>query len=78
MKTTSELVHAVLGAVGETQPAGGDVALDDFLQTRLVDGDVAGLKGLDLLLVVVHADDVMADIGETRPADQPHVAAADN
>ena len=72
------MVHAVLGAVGEAQAAGGDVALDDLLQTRLVDGDVAGLEGLDLLRVVVDADDMVAHIGETRPADQPDVAAAND
>ena len=41
----------------------------------LVDGDAAGVEGLDFGCIVVDADDVVADFSKTHCGDQADVAA---
>ena len=78
MKITSDFwtPSAVL-VVNESRPA-ADVFLHQFFESRLVNGDAAGLEQFDLGRVIVHADDVMADFGETSAGDQADVARADD
>ena len=71
-------VHAVLGGVGEPQALGGDVAVDEFLQAGLVDRDLAGLQRIDFALVVIDADDVMADFRETSAGNKADVAGTND
>ena len=59
---------------GEGQPARLDVGRDQGLKTGLVDGNLATLQRLDLLHRLVHADDVMAEIGKARSRHKTNVA----
>ena len=66
-----------LGKVGgEREAAGLDVAGDQRIETRLVDRHHAGVQPVDLRLVLVDADDIVTEIGETRPRNQAHIARA--
>jgi dTDP-glucose 4,6-dehydratase len=58
---------------GEAQPAVGQVPLDQRLQTRLVDRDLAGLQPRDLPLIDVAADHVVPGLGETGAHDESDV-----
>src|SRR5262249_41332713 len=62
----------------EPQPALGEVAADQLLEARLVDGDAALLEHRDLGLVDVDAEDVVAALGEARPGHQTDVAGPDD
>ena len=53
--------------------AGVAEAFEEFGEVLLVDEGVAGLKGGDLALVVIDADDGVADLGETDGRDQADV-----
>ena len=68
------VIDAVLDAAGEAQALRGDVAIDDFLEARLVDRDLAGLERLDFARVVIDADDVVADFREARAGDETDIA----
>ena len=54
------------------------VAGDHLLETGLVDGHAAGAQGLDLVAVLVHADDVVAEVGEDRPRHESDISGADD
>jgi len=71
-------LHALGGAGGELQPSGSDVLFDQLFQSRLVDGNAARLKHLHLVRVVVHADDVVAEIGKAGPRNEADVTGADH
>ena len=68
MKTIWLMIDAILDRVGEAQAFGGDVAMDEFLEARLVDRDLARLQHVDFALVVIDADDVVADFREAGAA----------
>ena len=51
---------------------------DQLGQARLVDRDLALLQALDLRLVDVDADDVVAALGEAGAGDQADVSGADD
>ncbi len=57
--------HAGGDIGGETQAARFDVALDDFIQTRFVDGHAAALQQGDLLRIDIQAQHVVAQISQT-------------
>ncbi len=68
-----------LGIVsGEMQPAGGHVAMDDFLQPRLVDRQLAALEAGDPVGVDVEGHNPVAQVGEARPGDQADIADPDD
>ena len=71
-------LDALGGAVGEFKPPGGGVFLDEFIEAGFVNRDAAGLEQFDLRRVVVHANDLMADLGETGSRDQADVARSDD
>ena len=52
------MIDAVLDGVGEAQALGGDVAMHEVFEAGLVDGDFAGLEGIDFALVVIDANNV--------------------
>jgi len=62
----------------ETQAARRAVARDHFLQARLVDRHAAVVQHVDLRLVDVETEHVVADVGETGARDQTYVTAADD
>ncbi len=72
------VAHRLGGVCGETQAALGEVARDDRLQAGLPDRDGAGAQLVDLGLVDVHAQHVVADFREARAADQADVAGTEN
>ncbi len=78
MKITSDFwtPSAVL-VVNSSRPA-ATFFFTRFFQAGFVNRNAAGLKQLDLRRVVIHANDLMADLGETGAGDQTDVARADN
>ena len=54
------------GVGGEADPAGGMVFLDEVLQPRLIDRNVALVQPFDLVGVDVDAQDVMTDFRQHR------------
>src|SRR5690606_27059155 len=69
--------HARAHVRREAQPAVLLVADDEFLETRLVDGDLVLLQAGDLRFVDVRTDDVIAGVGEACPDHQPYVPRPD-
>src|SRR5262249_41514185 len=63
---------------GEAEAAIPGVTENHLLEPGLVDGHAPRLEGGDLVLVLVHADDVVAEIGKHRPRDEPHISGADD
>lgn len=49
--------------VVKPQASSGGVGAEEFGQAVLVDGALAGVEAVDLRLVQVHADDLVADLG---------------
>ena len=66
--------HTFLHVRGEVQALGFDVALHDFLQAGFEDGYLAATQHVDLALIQVDAEHVVAHFGETRACHQAHVA----
>ncbi len=69
---------AFLDAVGEAEPLGGDVAMHDLFQAGLVDRHLAALERFDFARVVIDADDVVADFGETSAGDEADITGTNN
>jgi len=70
--------HGAAHVLGEGEPAGVGVALDQLGQAGLEDGDLAALQGLDLGRVHVCAHDLLAGLGEAGAADQTDVSRTDH
>ena len=71
-------LDALGGAVGEFKPPGGDIFLYEIFESGFVNRDAAGLEQFDFRRVVVHANDMVADLGKTGSRDQTDVARSDN
>jgi hypothetical protein len=56
------------------EAVGGDVPLDELLEAWLVDGDAPGEEGVHFPLVVIHANDVVADLGEASAGDEANIS----
>ncbi len=68
-----------LGVVrGEAQPAVADVALQELLEARLVDGHDPAFQPVDLGLIDVDADDGVPALGEASSGNQADVARTDD
>ena len=52
--------------------------MDDFFEAGLVDRDLALPERLDFALVVIDADDVVADVGEAGAGDEADITGADD
>jgi len=63
---------------GELQPAIGGIALDHLFQTRLMDRDAAAVEDLDLALVDIETEHVVAHFRQASAGDQADLAGADN
>src|SRR5260370_29581897 len=68
------MLNAIFHAVRESHPARGNVALNDFLQSAFVHRYMPDPQGVDLSLVVVHADNTMADIGQAGTSHQTDIS----
>lgn len=66
------------GLCGELQRPCGDIAFDHRREAGFVDGDIALLQPVDLARIDIHADHVMADIGEAGPGDKADIAGAED
>jgi len=55
-----------------------DVAMNYFLQSRLVDRYLAGFELFHFFRVIIDTNDMMADISETGARHQTDVSGADN
>ncbi len=78
MKTTSELSTPSSVLAGEMQALGGDILVDEFFEARLVDRNLARRKHVDLALVVINTNDIVADLGETSAADKTNIPGTNN
>ena len=58
------MIDAILNRVRETQALGANVPVDEVFEPRLIDRNFSRLKGIHFPLVVIHANDVMADFSE--------------
>jgi len=58
----------------ELDPALPDVLFQQLFEPELVEGDLAAFKALDLALIGVHTGDLVAEVGQAGPGDQPHVS----
>ena len=63
---------------GEAQPALGDVLGNELLEAWFVDGDDALMESVDLLLIDVDADNVIAKVGQPCAGDETDVASPDD
>src|SRR5213076_2619965 len=72
------VANAFGGVGGEVQPAFGMVGLHHRLEPRLVDRDDAVVEAIDLGLVHVDADHVMADLSQAGSGDEADVAGAED
>ena len=66
-------LHRLVEVRGELEPLLLDVALDQLLETGLVDRDLARAEEVDLLLVEVDAGDIVPGLGEARSRDEADV-----
>ena len=78
MSCSSPCATLAATSVVNAQPAGLAVAPHDRLQARLEDRDLARVELLDLVLVEVEAEHVVARVGEAGAGDQADVAGADD
>ena len=62
---------------GEGEALFAHVLLHQVFEAGLVNGNHAGLKGVDLLRVDVDTDDVIAEIGQSCAGDEAYVARPD-
>src|SRR5213596_2959770 len=72
------VLDALLGGICKAQPAAGNVAFHHFVERGLINWHAARPEELHLVRVLIDADNVMADFGETGAGHQAHVARAYN
>src|SRR5665213_2919378 len=72
------ILHAFSRAVREGKPSDGDIFLDEFFQAGFVNGNATGLEHFYFGRVIVHADDMVADLGKTGSRDQSNIAGAND
>ena len=58
----------------EMQPAGAHVFLDERVEPRLVNRDLAGFQLLDLAGILLDASNIPAEIGETGGGNQADIS----
>ena len=63
---------------GEIQPLGLDVGRHQRIEPGLEDRDLASAQGFDLAGILVHAGDLVAEIGKAGAGYQPHIARANH
>ena len=70
------VLHAFGHLGGEAQPTLGDIPLDQFIETRLINVDFAHPQVFDDGGIGVHTADIIAHLGETGGAHQADVTGA--
>jgi hypothetical protein len=66
------------GIGGELQPPRLGIALDERIEPGLMDRHLPALQPLDFPRIDVHANHVIAGIGQACPAHQTHIARAED
>ncbi len=72
------VANRVAGRADEPQPAGGDVATEEVVQPRLLEGHTADLERLELGLVLIGAGDLMAEFGQRDARHEADVTCPDD
>jgi hypothetical protein len=72
------MIYAVGNAAGKSQSVRRNVAMNDFFQAGFVNRDMPAAETIELSLVVVDADNIMADIGEAGASHQTDISRANN
>jgi hypothetical protein len=72
------VIDAVFDQVREAKALCRDISVHQFFEPRLVNGDLTALEHVHFALVVVDADDVVADFGEAGAGDESDVSRTDN
>ncbi len=67
------MVHPFLGVGREAQAARVDAALDERVQSRLVDRHLAALKHGGFAFIDIHAEHIIARVRQARAGDEAHV-----
>ena len=70
--------HAFDHVGRKMQAAGGNVTSDHFIQARLVNRNATRIQQVDLFLVDVQAEYLIADVCEAGTGNQSHVSCSDN
>ena len=70
--------HAFCGIGGELQTTQLLVVDDQSVQTGLMDRNLPGLEGRDLVLVHIHAKYLVADIGQHSALHESDIAGSKN
>jgi hypothetical protein len=61
------VVHCHSGVSGKLEIAVGEGATERGLETRLINWHMACIEGIDLILVYIDTDHLIANIGKTGP-----------
>src|SRR5262249_30779353 len=72
------LVYSFTNAAAKMQSVGRHIAVNDFLKPWFVDRNSSGFKRFDFRLIVIDANDVVADVGKAYPGNQPHITGTDD
>ena len=70
--------HGFLEIVGEDEAPGAAIGVDDLVEARLEDRNLALLQARNLVQVLVDASDIDAELGKARARDQPDVTGSDH
>ncbi len=73
-KNDLRIIDAFPNTPTELQPVGRHIAMNNFLEARLENWDAASLERLNLSCIVIDANDIVSDIGETRAGDKANVS----
>ena len=72
------VIDSIGGAGGELEALGDNVFAHHGFETRLVDGNFPCQQAVDFGFVIVHAENMVADLGETGTCGESDIAGADD
>src|SRR5688572_6057172 len=72
------MVHSLLRGSRELQAFGFDIALDERIEARFVDGNDALFQAFDLFVVDIDAKHVVAGVRKAGTGDEADVTGAEN
>ena len=72
------MIDTVLDGVGEAEALRRHVAVDQVLEARLVNRDFTALEHVDFALVVIDANDVVANFREASARDETDISGTND
>ena len=78
MNTASASATGAFEIGGKIEPPGLDVGSDQRIEPGLENRDFAAAQGFDLSGILVHAGDLVAEIGKAGAGNQSHIARANH